>query len=108
MSAEPAQVLLHGKDGNEILITKATTPGYEFKPGEIVHFSKSLRNGKVALIRGVSDGLLWFSVLSSVEEAASPEALSAPVETASCRVKAEYIRQYGWVVDEKVNAGALS
>lgn len=103
-----SNVLLQSKDGSQVLVTKETTPAYEFKPGEIVHFTKSLRNGKVALIRGLSDGMLWFSVFRSVEEAASPDALTAPVETSSCRVKAEYIRQYGWVVDEKVNDGASS
>lgn len=107
MFTHPSQVLLQAKDGNEVLVTKETTPAYEFKPGEVVHFTKSLRNGKVALIRGMSDGMLWFSVFRSVEEAVSPKALSAPVETSSCRVKAEYIRQYGWVIDENVNEGAL-
>lgn len=103
MEDKPRTVVLQGKDGSDVELTVMTTPEYEFKPGEIVHFCKSLRNGKVALVRGVSDGLLWFSVFPTVEEALKPEALSAPVETASCRVKAEFIRQYGWMLDEKVN-----
>lgn len=106
MEAEPKKVVLQGKDGNDVEITVGTTPEYEFKPGEVVHFCKSLRNGKVALIRGVSEGLLWFSVFPTAEEALRPEALKAPVETASCRVKAEFIRQYGWMIDEKVNIHA--
>lgn len=96
-------VTAKAKDGTDVELTLGTTPEYEFKPGEVVHFTKSLRNGKAALIRGISDGLLWFAVFPTAEEALGPTALAAPVETASCRVKAEYIRQYGWVIDEKVN-----
>ncbi|KAG5469262.1 hypothetical protein LSCM1_02477 [Leishmania martiniquensis] len=81
---------------------------YGFRPGQIVHFTKSLRNGKVALIRGVSDGLLWFAVLPDAVSASTAEALQAPVHTVSCRCKEELIRQYGWVVDEKLNLHATA
>lgn len=102
----PATIKVVSKDGYEMEIVRGTTPQFEFKPGDIVHFSKSLRNGKVALIRGVGDGLLWFSVFPTVAEAIKPEALAAPVESSSCRVKAEYIRQYGWAVDDLTNPSA--
>eukprot|EP00796_Vickermania_ingenoplastis_P004149 gene4149-2991_t len=108
MAANPKTVTLQAKDGSSIEVALTTTPEYEFKPGEVVHFSKSLRNGKVALIRGINDGLLWFSVFPTADEALKQEALSAPVETASCRVKAEFIRQYGWVVDEKGGSSLIS
>lgn len=104
MSASEARVVTAtGKDGSDMQLTIATTPEFEFKPGEIVHFSKSLRNGKVALIRGLADGLLWFSVFATKQEALQESAVAAPVEATSCRVKAEFIRQYGWVVDDEVN-----
>ncbi|GET91740.1 hypothetical protein, conserved [Leishmania tarentolae] len=80
---------------------------YGFYPGQIVHFTKSLRNGKVALIRGISDGLLWFAVLPDAASAASEQALQAPVSTVSCRGKEELIRQYGWMVDETTNSYAV-
>ncbi|EPY32010.1 hypothetical protein STCU_00278 [Strigomonas culicis] len=76
---------------------------YGFFPGQIVHFCKSLRNGKVALIRGTNEGLLWFSVFDTVDHAMTKEALDAPVDTVSCRGKEELIRQYGWMVDDHAN-----
>ncbi|KEG05878.1 hypothetical protein DQ04_17641010 [Trypanosoma grayi] len=94
------------KSGDTLQLDVAQDTGFGFSPGEIVHFSKSLRNGKVALIRGKADGLLWFSVFSTAEEAAAPEALRAPVDTASCRAREEFIRQFGWVLDSKTNAAA--
>lgn len=108
MSAPLPKVVLVAQDGRNVEVTVATTLEYEFKPGQIVHFTKSLRNGKVALIRGISDGLLWFSVFRTVEDAMKDDALNAPIETTSCRVKAELIRQYGWVVDDNFNEKAHS
>ncbi|CAJ1034744.1 hypothetical protein Q4I32_006887 [Leishmania shawi] len=89
--------------GETVVLDTSAPNMYGFHPGQIVHFTKSLRNGKVALIRGVSDGLIWFAVLPDVTSAASEEALQAPVSTVSCRVKEELIRQYGWMVDETCN-----
>ncbi|EAN85783.1 hypothetical protein C3747_143g655c [Trypanosoma cruzi] len=94
------------KSGDKITLDTTHDTGFGFHPGEIVHFTKSLRNGKLALIRGVADGLLWFSVFRTVEEAEAAEALRAPVDTASCRAKEEFIRQFGWVLDLKTNPAA--
>ncbi|RNF20906.1 uncharacterized protein Tco025E_03611 [Trypanosoma conorhini] len=94
------------KSGNTITLDTTHDTGFGFRPGDIVHFSKSLRNGKVALIRGRADGLLWFSVFRTVEEAEAPAALQAPVDTASCRAKEEFLRQFGWVLDAKTNPAA--
>lgn len=91
------------KSGDVIELDTDRDTGYGFAPGDIVHFTKSLRNGKVALIRGTHDKLLWFSVHPSVDEATQQSALETPVDTVSCRVKAELLRQYGWVVDDKRN-----
>ncbi|KAH9584120.1 hypothetical protein LSM04_009691 [Trypanosoma melophagium] len=100
----PVEVI--SRSGDTILLDTSPDIGLGFTPGDIVHFCKSLRNGKVALIRGKADGLLWFSVFRSVEEAASAAALQAPVDTASCRTKEEFIRQFGWVVDSVRNTAA--
>ncbi|ORC91109.1 uncharacterized protein TM35_000061140 [Trypanosoma theileri] len=102
------QVEAISKSGDKILLDTSPETGLGFAPGDIVHFSKSIRNGKVALIRGKADGLLWFSVFRTVEEAAGVEALQAPVDTASCRAKEEFIRQFGWVVDSVRNTAATA
>ncbi|CCW63026.1 unnamed protein product [Phytomonas sp. EM1] len=91
------------RTGGNLTFTPSEGNKFGFKPGQIVHFTKSLRNGKVALIRGVCDGLLWFSVFPSVDEAAKEEALRAPVDSSSCRGYEEFIRQYGWVIDDRKN-----
>ncbi|EPY40152.1 hypothetical protein AGDE_03776 [Angomonas deanei] len=90
------------KSGDTISVNTEDS-SYGFKAGQIVHFTKSLRNGKVALVRGTNEGLLWFSVFPTAAEAAAEEALKAPVDSFSCRGKEEVIRQYGWVVDDLVN-----
>ncbi|RNF10461.1 hypothetical protein TraAM80_01507 [Trypanosoma rangeli] len=94
------------KSGDTITLDTTQDTGLGFRPGDIVHFSKSLRHGKVALIRGKADGLLWFSVFHTVEDAEAPAALRAPVDTASCRTKEEFIRSFGWVLDSKSNSAA--
>lgn len=96
-------VTVTAKSGEQMTLDASPDTGFGFKPGQIVHFTKSLRNGKVALIRGQKDGMIWFAVLPNVEAAVTKEALDAPVDTASCRAKEELIRQYGWVIDDHVN-----
>ncbi|CCW66111.1 unnamed protein product [Phytomonas sp. Hart1] len=91
------------KSGGSVTFVPIEEDKFGFKPGQLVHFTKSIRNGKVALIRGVCDGLLWFSVFSSIDEAVKEEALNVPVDTSSCRVHEEFIRQYGWVIDDRKN-----
>lgn len=87
--------------GDVISLSTDTTAQFGFAVGSIVHFTKSRLNGRVALIRGVHDGMLWFSLFHTVEEAAATDvAWTAPVQTTSCRGREEYIRQYGWMVDE--------
>ncbi|CBZ29796.1 conserved hypothetical protein [Leishmania mexicana MHOM/GT/2001/U1103] len=90
--------------GDTIALDMSADNVFGFQPGQIVHFTKSLRNGKVALIRGISEGLLWFAVLPDVASAASEQALHAPVSTVSCRGKEELIRQYGWMLDDTRNS----
>ncbi|KAG5494964.1 hypothetical protein JKF63_02016 [Porcisia hertigi] len=94
--------------GDTITLDTSADNIYGFLPGQIVHFTKSLRNGKVALIRGISNGLIWFAVLPDVASASSEGALQAPVHTVSCRGKEELIRQYGWMVDDMCNPYAMS
>ncbi|CAC9529242.1 conserved hypothetical protein [Leishmania infantum JPCM5] len=94
--------------GDTIVLDISAENVYGFQPGQIVHFTKSLRNRKVALIRGISEGLLWFAVLPDVASAASKQALHAPVSTVSCRGKEELIRQYGWMVDDTSNPFAVA
>ncbi|KAG5468917.1 hypothetical protein GH5_02170 [Leishmania sp. Ghana 2012 LV757] len=94
--------------GDTIALDISAQNVYGFHPGQIVHFTKSLRNGKVALIRGVGDGLIWFAVLPDVASAATEEALQAPVHSVSCRCKEELIRQYGWVADDTFNPYAMA
>jgi hypothetical protein len=89
--------------GGPITLDAGADNVYGFYPGQIVHFTKSLRNGKVALIRGTHEGLIWFAVFPNVAAAATKEALDAPVDTVSCRGKEELIRQYGWMVDDTSN-----
>lgn len=96
------------KSGGEVVLDTSVDTGYGFRPGNIVHFTKSLRNGKVALIRGTHEGLLWFSVFPDVATASTAEALKAPVDTVSCRGKEELIRQYGWMVDDTANTFVTS
>lgn len=55
-------------------------------PGDVVRFTKSRLNGRTALVAGVADGMLWFTLDGN-----------AYVQTTSSTCKAEYIRQYGWV-----------
>ncbi|KAG8348891.1 hypothetical protein TRVL_00306 [Trypanosoma vivax] len=88
------------KSGEVLTLDVRPDTGMGFSPGDIVHFCKSRRNGKVALVRGLSEGMLWFSVFSTVQEASAPEALQAPVDTATCRSREEFIRQFGWMLDE--------
>ena len=89
--------------GGSITLDASAENMYDFHPGQIVHFTKSLRNGKVALVRGTHDGLIWFAVFNTVADAATKEALNAPVDTVSCRGKEELIRQYGWMIDDTSN-----
>lgn len=94
--------------GGPVTLDVSAENTYGFHPGQIVHFTKSLRNGKVALIRGTNEGLIWFAVFPNVAAAATREALDAPVDTVSCRGKEELIRQYGWMVDDTANPFAQS
>ncbi|KPI86884.1 hypothetical protein ABL78_4074 [Leptomonas seymouri] len=96
-------VTVNTVSGSPITLDVSNQNVYGFYPGQIVHFTKSLRNGKVALIRGTKDGMLWFSVFPNAAAAATQEAIDAPVDTVSCRGKEELIRQYGWMVDDAVN-----
>jgi hypothetical protein len=82
-------------DSIALYVSRDKTSPFGFHVSEIVHFTKSRRNGQRAVIRGVcKDGMLWFSVLPQ-DEALELSAL--PVQTTSCRGREEYIRQYGWV-----------
>lgn len=94
--------------GDAIVLDTSANPTYGFQPGQIVHFTKSLRNGKVALIRGFNEGLIWFAVFANVAAATGEEALQAPVNTVSCRGKEELIRQYGWMIDDATNPRAAA
>ncbi|AAZ11516.1 uncharacterized protein TEOVI_000337600 [Trypanosoma equiperdum] len=94
------------KSGDSILLNVSPDTGFGFAPGDIVYFSKSRHNGKVALVRGVFEGMLWFSVFPTVHEASAPEALEAAVDTATCRSKEELIRQFGWVLEDASNPTA--
>ncbi|KAK7197288.1 hypothetical protein NESM_000675500 [Novymonas esmeraldas] len=94
--------------GDSVTLDTSVENGYGFAPGQIVHFTKSLRNGKVALVRGVHEGLLWFAVLPNVAAATAEDALQAPVHTVSCRGKEELIRQYGWMIDDACNPHAAA
>lgn len=99
-------VTVNTVSGGPITLDASAENMYGFQPGQIVHFTKSLRNGKVALIRGTHEGLIWFSVFHNVADAATKEAIDAPVDTVSCRGKEELIRQYGWMVDDTTNPHA--
>ena len=68
---------------------EATSP-FGFNAGQVVRFMKSRNNGRLAKVRGVASGSLWFSVPPENEE----------VQTTSCTCAAEYVRQYGWMVVE--------
>nr|CCC90710.1 unnamed protein product [Trypanosoma congolense IL3000] len=94
------------KSGDTIELDVTRETGFGFSPGDIVYFSKSRHNGKVALVRGVFEGMLWYSVFPTLQEAAAPEALSAAVDTATCRSKEELIRQFGWVLEGTSNPSA--
>lgn len=98
-----AHLFAETKSGGTVELNADPATCYGFVPGQVVHFTKSLRNGKVALIRGSADGLLWFAVFPTVDHALTAQALKAPVDSASCRAREEFIRQFGWMVDEKTN-----
>ena len=104
-----------GASSDEPDVTAVTTSGdpivlftsrqhFGFHAGDVVHFTKSRRNGERAVIRGVCEnGMLWFSVLPPRKdgEADARAVEELPVQTTSCRGREEYIRQYGWVVDSE-------
>lgn len=85
---------------DDVVELSTDTAAFGFSVGSVVHFTKSRFNGKVAVVRGSKDGMLWFAVFPSVSAATSPEAIRAPVQTTSCRGREEYIRQYGWMIDD--------
>ena len=73
---------------------------FGFPVNTVVRFTKSRYNGKFARVRGVHGGALWFSIFDAENEAAGDDALAKPVQTVSCRAKAELIRQYGWAAGD--------
>jgi hypothetical protein len=95
----PSSVLCTSHTGDEVELSLDCST-FGFAPMTIVHFTKSRLNGRVALVRGTNGGMLWFALFHSVEEALSPGALTAVVQTTSCRGKEELIRQYGWMVHD--------
>lgn len=95
--AAPSFVIVRTTTDDDIeLDTSAkATAAFGFHAGQRVRFTKSRYNGKVALVVGAADGMLWFALLKEGESAA--DAAGRRVQTTSSRCQAEYIRQYGWV-----------
>ena len=99
-----ANVTAQALTGEQVVLdtsVEATKP-FGFSSGQLVRFTKSRDNGKVARVVGVSDGMLWFRVLPP---SGHVDETQLPVRTTSARCQAEYIRQYGWMPIDGEPAG---
>ena len=86
-------VTSHTGDIIRVDTSRDATESFGFHHGDVVRFMKSRDTGKVARVIGACDGVLWFQF-----QAASGGGFDDKARATSCRVSAEFIRQYGWAV----------
>ena len=91
---EASMVAARALTGEQLSLdaSPAATAPFGFHAGQLVRFTKSRDNGKIARVVGAADGMLWFRVIADGADEAE-----IPVRTTSARCQAEYIRQYGWM-----------